>query len=902
MRCRCCYVVVGLVIFNILDAPFPVNADVQGQRNTLAQECMREAKEKVNRAIRRTEIRYTKYDVWSDPMDLFEFFKRPPTEEAVTMARAGDVFETTMNFVQSKLRSGGRFKRRVNATDVLSMETLQELAKFAGCRGSRREKACSSSCHANKYRTISGECNNRDNPYWGASNNKLRRWLPSQYENDFTEPMGWNRDRLRNGYRLPMVRKLSNDVIHTSNQNVTDDDLYSHMIVVWGQYIDHDLDFTPQSLSTSTFQGLTNCKQTCENSPPCFPIAIPDDDRRITNAECMPFFRSAAVCGTGETAGFFNSVSPREQINAVTSFVDASTVYGSTDKVAQILRYPNSEEGLMKVNDRFDDDGREYLPFDESNPCVQDPSDASGEKIPCFHAGDGRVSEHATLSGIHTLWVREHNRLARALKQLNPHWHGEKIYQEARKIVGSLHQVVHYSEYVPKIIGSRGEEIMGEYDGYNANADPTVSNVFATAAFRFGHVTIAPMFRRLGEDFQEHEQFKNILLHMAFFSPWRIIKEGGFDPIFRGLIGRPAKLVTPQQIMHEELREKLFQLQNRIALDLASLNLQRGRDHALPLYNDWREFCNLSRASNFSEVASEISDAEVRRKLENQYGHPGNMDLWLAGLVEDLSGDSRVGPTFLCLLAKQFKYQRDGDRFFYMKPGVHSEQQRTALNNVKLANVICANSGLNMVQRDVFRLATFPDEFVRCENLPPLDLEPWRENADVGSCGRPRDIDNGFWSKCDDVTVTYMCKSGYRLVGSEEIRCSSSGSFSSDPPRCDDINECEGDDKGGCDDTCMNMDGSYKCDCEEGRRLKDDGKACEAVEIDDGVNIPAIATGVVLGVAVIATIIVLTIVIYKYSNLRGSMAPNSRYPINNSFDDGSMSRGVDNPAAVAEKM
>lgn len=53
-----------------------------------------------------------------------------------------------------------------------------------------------------------------------------------------------------------------------------DDDLYSHMIVVWGQYIDHDFDFTPQSLSTSTFQGLTNCKETCASSPPCFPIPV----------------------------------------------------------------------------------------------------------------------------------------------------------------------------------------------------------------------------------------------------------------------------------------------------------------------------------------------------------------------------------------------------------------------------------------------------------------------------------------------------------------------------------------------------------------------------------------------------------------------------------------------------
>ena len=61
----------------------------------------------------------------------------------------------------------------------------------------------------------------------------------------------------------------------------------------------------------------------------------------------------------------------------------------------------------------------------------------------------------------------------------------------------------------------------------------------------------------------------------------------------------------------------------QVALDLSSLNLQRGRDHALPLYNDWREECDLPRANNFSELASEIRNQTVRDKLEELYGHPG---------------------------------------------------------------------------------------------------------------------------------------------------------------------------------------------------------------------------------------------------------------------------------------
>lgn len=57
---------------------------------------------------------------------------------------------------------------------------------------------------------------------------------------------------------------------------------------------------------------------------------------------------------------------------------------------------------------------------------------------------------------------------------------------------------------------------------------------------------------------------------------------GGIDPVLRGLLLTPAKLQTPGQMMVEELTERLFQAQGGMPLDLAALNLQRGRDHGLP--------------------------------------------------------------------------------------------------------------------------------------------------------------------------------------------------------------------------------------------------------------------------------------------------------------------------------
>ncbi|KAK9411284.1 thyroid peroxidase [Crotalus adamanteus] len=130
-------------------------------------------------------------------------------------------------------------------------------------------------------------------------------------------------------------------------------------------------------------------------------------------------------------------------MNIATSFLDASTVYGSTAATENKLRNLTSKEGLLRINLLYFDEGLEYLPFVDQvpSPCAQDPRGDKAERIECFMAGDTRSSEVLSLATLHTLWLREHNRLAKALKKLNLHWSSETVYQETRKIVGALHQV-----------------------------------------------------------------------------------------------------------------------------------------------------------------------------------------------------------------------------------------------------------------------------------------------------------------------------------------------------------------------------------------------------------------------------------------------------------------------------
>ena len=99
---------------------------------------------------------------------------------------------------------------------------------------------------------------------------------------------------------------------------------------------------------------------------------------------------------------------------------------------------------------------------------------------------------------------------------------------------------------------------------------------------------VNPKLARLSANFSSIPEGP-LPLRQAFFAPWRLVEEGGIDPILRGLYATPAKMNMPNEVMNEELTEKLFSVAHAVALDLGALNVQRGRDHGLPSYSDWRE-------------------------------------------------------------------------------------------------------------------------------------------------------------------------------------------------------------------------------------------------------------------------------------------------------------------------
>ncbi|XP_007956197.1 eosinophil peroxidase [Orycteropus afer afer] len=677
------------------------------------QDCIAEAKLMVDAAYNRTQrsIKQRLHSGSASPMDLLSYFKQPVAATR-TVVRAADYMHVALGLLEKKFQPQG--SRPFNVTDVLTESQFRLLSQASGCAVQDNAEKC-----GNKYRTITGRCNNKKRPWLGASNQALARWLPAQYEDGLSLPFGWNPRKRHNGFLLPLVRAVSNQIVRFPSQRLVSDKGRALMFMQWGQFIDHDLDFSPDSPARVAFSGGVDCEKTCAQLPPCFPIKIPPNDPRIKNQhDCIPFFRSAPACPQNK-----NKI--RNQLNALTSFLDASMVYGSEVSLALRLRNRTNYLGLLAVNQRFRDNGRDLLPFDnlQHDPCLLTNRSAH---IPCFLAGDSRSSETPKLAAMHTLFMREHNRLATELERLNPRWSGDKLYNEARKIVGAMVQIITYRDFLPLVLGkARARRTLGPYWGYCSNVDPRVANVF-TLAFRFGHTMLQPFLFRLDSQYRASAPNSHIPLSSAFFASWRVVYEGGIDPLLRGLMATPAKLNRQDSMMVDELRDRLFRQVKRIGLDLAALNMQRSRDHGLPGYNAWRRFCGLSQPRNLAQLSRVLKNYHLARQFLKLYGTPDNIDIWIGAIAEPLLPGARVGPLLACIFEKQFRKVRDGDRFWWQKRGVFTKRQRRALKRVSLSRIVCDNTGITTVSRNIFKANIYPRGFVRCSRIPRLNLSAWR--------------------------------------------------------------------------------------------------------------------------------------------------------------------------------
>lgn len=573
------------------------------------------------------------------------------------------------------------------------------------------------------FRSLTGHCNNIRNPSYGKSLTTFARLLPSQYEDGISRP----RVTGATGAALPSPRVVST-VIHPDISNLHS--RYTLMTMQFAQFLDHDLTMTP--IHKGFHESIPNCRA-CDSPrtvhPECNPFPVPPGDHyypevNITSGQrmCFPFMRSLP----GQL-----HLGPREQVNQNTAFLDASQVYGENHCVLRDLKGMGGRMNCTVHPEKFKD----LLPRSDRHP---ECKTASGL---CFIAGDGRASEQPALTVIHTIFMREHNRIIDALRQVNPHWDSDKLFENARKILIAENQHMTYNEFLPRILSWNAVNLyglkllpQGYYKDYNPSCNPSILNEFAAAAYRIGHSMLRPHIPRLSPNYQIIDP--PILLRDGFFKVDMIMQAGMVDEITRGLVSTPME--TLDQFITGEVTNHLFE-DRKIpfsGIDLVALNVQRARDHGIPSYNNYRALCNLKRATTFEDLAREIPQ-EVISRFKRIYATVDDIDLFPGGMSERPLQGGLVGPTFACIIAIQFRQLRKCDRFWYENEDPvtrFTEQQLQEIRKMTLSKVLCDNLDVHSdMQRAAFDIpSNFLNPRVSCQSLPSMDFNAWRESTTHG--------------------------------------------------------------------------------------------------------------------------------------------------------------------------
>lgn len=156
-----------------------------------------------------------------------------------------------------------------------------------------------------------------------------------------------------------------------------------------------------------------------------------------------------------------------------------------------------------------------------------------------------------------------------------------------------------------------------------------------------------------------------------------------------------------------------------------AINIQRGRDRGIPGYNSFRKLCNLPAFKNFHQFKKAIP-RRIVRVLKKLYHHPDDVDLWVGGISEKPKAGHTLGPTFSCIIARQFEALRLGDRFWYETGDCttgFTGKQLSEIRKVTLAGVICNNSdSIRHIARDVLDAST---PRVSCKDIKQMDLRKW---------------------------------------------------------------------------------------------------------------------------------------------------------------------------------
>ncbi|WP_165960250.1 peroxidase family protein [Actinocrispum wychmicini] len=601
--------------------------------------------------------------------------------------------------------------------------------------------------------SLNGVNNNPNFPSLGAGNTKYLRIGPTRYADGLSQMVSG-----------PNARAVSNRIFNDMHINVFSDRGVTQWGNVWGQFVDHNMGHRDEAGTKADIPFNAN---------------DPMESFRDTLG-VIPFNRSVPAPGTGVN-------NARQQLNTENSFLDGEAVYGPSDGRLDWLRSgsvdgnpDNNSATLMMPNN--------YLPRADSrgNASAAPTMAVDGRLLTtpgkAVVAGDVRANEQALLTSVQTLFAREHNRIVAALPRSMSQ---EDKFQLARAVVIAEIQNITYNEFLPAMGVS-----LPSYQGYDPNLDPSTAHEFATVGYRahsfiHGEMETTTNLSRYSQATLDALKAAGVEVtpdganvdiavpdNLLFFNP-NIVEQIQLGPIMTGITGESD--YRNDETIDNQLRSILFQVPTSSnpdcldgptmpqcfsgVVDLGAIDLQRGRDHGMPTYNQMRNSYGLSTKTSFTAITGESTDSfpadplltpgneindpncldvvalfdikgnpttvaadnatrVVRRctvaaRLKALYGSVSNLDAFTGMLAEKHLTGSELGELQMAIWKDQFGAARDGDRFFYLNDPLQDyirsnfgiDSHRT------LAQVIAANTDVPATQlpANVFRLPGAPN-------------------------------------------------------------------------------------------------------------------------------------------------------------------------------------------------
>ncbi|XP_071544911.1 peroxidase-like [Panulirus ornatus] len=616
---------------------------------------------------------------WSEEDQVGEEGQDPPMYSGLTpllknVTRTGQLLEEASRVIVGMIRKTRVGKRCIGSLLLSGLEKhvipLINLDKtFAEEMGLVMSFRC---LVGSPYPNVDGSCINQESPDLGSVGSKFLRLQPAVSGRDGFSP----RESVNADKTLPSARKVA-QLVRKYLKKAPVTGIFGD----WGHFVQRDTFSIPESPLAQV-----DC---CQNpgAEDCAPIPVEEDDPLHALLPCINFRRSAraqAILGH------------RESMSLVSTYLDATPVYGATDKVAfqrktgyfGYLKAPEpvdktegsngAEEEGQKAPKKKEEEVKKKEE-DKKNVKCSAPESFKG----CFQVAEGED----WVEGLQLLLVLEHNRVADSLAEINPHFDDSLLYNEARRIVIAEYAHVTYGEYMPVLMG---QEMVNKHslnpgaEGHAASfipeVNPGILTNFALASYR----------------------------NPAMETEWRA--EWGRTNIY-------------DSTHYDSIRNDPYQ-------DLLAMDIQRGRDHGVAGYKVWRKFWDTGKAYDKWADLEDGLPHDLVQDIKTLYQDEiDDVDVQLA-LLEEPSDGGIIGKTYNFLLADQFARLKTGNRLFWEhESSVLTVEQKEVIKEATLARLLCNNLPLQAVPTKAFLPPSDSNPIVQCSELPPPDMAPWKDVA-----------------------------------------------------------------------------------------------------------------------------------------------------------------------------